>query len=693
MAVLETIRTKIGWLITALIAIALLSFIVDFNSLSSVMQSSSDKYTVGKINGQKVSYKDFQEQVEYQTSIAELVNGSASNSEEGQKNIRQAAWQHFVDQNLFLKKAKAAGIEVGGDELVDLTTGEMLSPVITYDPILGNGGNGGAQKVVEFVKNLDNDASGNAALYWNYIQNTVLVQQFYAKYGAIFSASDRLNSLTLANAIEENNTTSTAKFVTVPFGYETDSTINVSSSEIRKYYKEHKDMFTQVANRDIEYAVFEVVPSEEDLDAARSAVEEVYDEFAATDNVKNFLMRNSEQQLSNYFYKQGELVAAATKEIDDFVFGGTRKVSPVFRNDNEFCAVRVVATRNIPDSVFVRHILIQGNEKLADSLFNVVKAAPAQFTQLAALYSDDKNPNVATPGDLGWMTQSYMIPGMEAVLTANINKPFIIDTRYGRHIVLVTAATKPILKKQIAVLQKTAVPSKQTMNGYYNKANSLATAAAGKYEALSSAAKEQGVYLRPMNVTEATSQYSGAERAKEVTRWIFDAKKGAASNVITVNQNFLFVVGVKDIHKEGYATVEEVAPSIKSILYSQKKADKKLAEVKAAIEGLTDIDKIAEVLEQKVSVAENVTFDSYRTAYEPALIGAIAGCEQGEVAAPVKGQRGIYIVNVTERSKGEFYTEEDARAMAGQKTQYSTRLILPAMLESSKSIDNRERFY
>ena len=64
MASLETIRTKMGWLISILIFVALLSFIVDFNSLSSALNSTSSKYAVGKVDGKKVQYKDFQEQVE-----------------------------------------------------------------------------------------------------------------------------------------------------------------------------------------------------------------------------------------------------------------------------------------------------------------------------------------------------------------------------------------------------------------------------------------------------------------------------------------------------------------------------------------------------------------------------------------------------------------------------------------------------
>lgn len=694
MAVLETIRVKIGWLITALIAIALLSFIVDFNSLSSVMQTSSDKYTVGKINGQKVSYKDFQEQVEYQTSIAELLGSNATNTDEGQQQIRQAAWQHFVDEYLFIKTAKNAGISVGKDELVDLTTGTQVSPVMMYDPVFGDpNGNFDKQKVVEFVKNIDADASGNARNYWNYVQNNVLTQQYYTKYGSLFSASDVLNNLTLNNVKAANNITASARYVEVPFGFQTDTTIKVTSSEIKSYYNAHKDNFRQIANRDIEFAMFEVVPSEDDLDAASKSLEDVYEEFATTTNVKNFLMRNSDRQLSNYYYKAGEL-NTMNREINDFVFGDAKGVSPVIKSGNEYYAVKVVDTKAIPDSVYVRHILIQNDDKLADSLFNVVKANKNQFSQLAALYSADQNPNVPVPGDLGWMTQVYMIPGMEAVLTAKVNEPFELTTQYGRHIVEVIKATKPIQKKQVAILQKTAVPSKATMNDYYNKANTLATKAAGKIENLREAAKEQGVYLRPMNVTEATAQYNAVQRAKEVTRWIFDAKKGAASNVITVNQNYLFVVGVKEVHKEGYATVSEAAARINPILYQQKLADKVAAEVTEKIAGLTTIEEIATALDKTVTDVDNVSFESYNSyGREPALIGAIAGCEKGKITAPVKGNTAVYVVTVTERNEGAFYTDDDAKAYQAQKAQYSSQMVIPALLESTGSVDNRERFY
>lgn len=64
MAVLETIRVKFGILITVLIAVALLSFIIDPSTLQSVSSTLSSKYDVGEIDGKSISYNDFQAKVE-----------------------------------------------------------------------------------------------------------------------------------------------------------------------------------------------------------------------------------------------------------------------------------------------------------------------------------------------------------------------------------------------------------------------------------------------------------------------------------------------------------------------------------------------------------------------------------------------------------------------------------------------------
>ena len=98
MAVLETIRVKFGIVITVLIAVALLSFIIDPSTLQSVTASMSSKYDVGEINGKSISYTDYQEDVDKYTTLTELMSGSSVQNEQQQISIRNTAWQSLVDK-------------------------------------------------------------------------------------------------------------------------------------------------------------------------------------------------------------------------------------------------------------------------------------------------------------------------------------------------------------------------------------------------------------------------------------------------------------------------------------------------------------------------------------------------------------------------------------------------------------------
>ena len=55
MAALEKIRSKFGLAVSILIALALLSFIIDPGTLQTAINSMSTKYDVGKIDGKRIS--------------------------------------------------------------------------------------------------------------------------------------------------------------------------------------------------------------------------------------------------------------------------------------------------------------------------------------------------------------------------------------------------------------------------------------------------------------------------------------------------------------------------------------------------------------------------------------------------------------------------------------------------------------
>lgn len=694
MAILQKTREKAGMAVSIIIALALLSFIIDPQTLETAFNAMSSRNDVGVINGKTISYLDFQQDVDKFTTINEMVTGSSAQSEQQQEQVRNAAWQSLLDRYLFVKNAKAAGIRVGEEEMKDLLAGDMISPVISQNPaFMDENGNFSKDALQNLINNISQDQTGRLKEYWNYIQNTVYTQQFYAKYGSLFTNSNFQNPLMLRRAIAENNNTTNVDFVMVP-NYGMDTTVKVSGDEIRKYYESHKNMFKQNASRDMEYVVFEVKPSEADINATNEAIGKVYDEFSTTDNMKSFLARNSEKGLNEYWYKAGEL-STVNSGISEFVDANAQGTSPIVSDNNVFYAARIMATAQIPDSVYVRHILLQGaTETKADSLLNVLVKGE-NFSNVAASYSaDTRSAADGEQGNVGWMTQTYMIPGFESVLTAQVGKPYIVKTQYGTHIVEVAKRTAPVAKKQVAILEKTALASGETFNSYYAQASKFSKIAAGKYNNYKAAVDSMGLYSHPMKVTEATSSYGSISQAKEVTRWVFDNKVGKVSEIITVNNNYLFVATVTGIHKEGIAKIDEVKEAIRQQLYAQKASEKAAADIAQKIQDISDLQAIADTLHSSVSTGVDVRFASLAgQGLDPKFIGAASVAPEGKICGPVAGTIGTYIFKVNSRDTGSFYTEDDARNAATQMNNYTTQMILPVMMMESDVRDHRARFY
>ena len=697
MAVLEKIRVKLGILITVLIAVALLSFIIDPTTLETTLSYFSSKYDVGKIDGKKVRYQEFQEAVDYYTNIYTLTTGSQSVSEEAMQTINETAWQNFISQWYIIPQMQKAGIKVGEDELVDLSQGKEISPILAQDPVfLDASGNFSREKLLDFIHAIPGDASGNLAQYWSFLQQNMTSQQYFIKYTSLITGSDILTPVELRRQIEENNTSSNVEFVLVPFGFEIDSTIIVSDKEVHDYYNAHKENYRQRASRDIEFVAYEVVPSEADIQAAKDEIDGLFEEFSTTDNLKSFLSLNSDTPLQDYYFKQGEL-SAQFPEVDEFAFSRRPGVMPVFQKDNTFYAVRVNDVKNMSDSAYVRHILLSFDAgELADSLINVLNHG-GDFSALAAQYSMDQNPNVANPGDIGWMTQTAMIPGMQDVLSMRPGAIAKMETDYGLHIVSVTDRTAPMKKVQLAILSKEALASKETFQDYYAQANDLASRCEGNIENFDRITLEEELPVVPANnVLESARQLLRFDDVREVIRWIYDdkTKVGDVSPIITVNNDIFFVVALKAVREDGYAPVNNVAASIRYILTNEKRAEKVKGEVVSKIQGLTDMNSIAEALGQTVSTRDGITFGSMTsTSTEPAFIGAVAGAEPGVVSGPVAGNIGVYVFNVLSRETGAFYTEDDAKIRAAQVEAYQINNLASIFNERGGIVDNRARFF
>lgn len=685
MAVLEKIRVKFGILITVLVALALLSFIIDPQTLRQAFQMVSDDNKVGEMDGKSISYKEFYEALDGVTQVAKLM-GQNESGEEQQSQLRDAAWQNIFDNVVFLPKAEKAGLFVGSEEMLDLTQGATISPVLLQQAMfVDNGGNFSREALVNFVQNIDVDETGSYATIWNYLEEEVFRNQVYTKYGSLVSASTVMNQVEKVRSAAENNTTSDVDYVLAPISFAEDSTITVSASEIKKYYNDRKEQFAQLANRDIEYVMWEVIPSTEDFSATREEFDELLQQFAETDNLKSFVTLNSDSKWNTYYYSYEQMDG-----LDEFQALGFGKdpsgVSEVHTAETSYSAVRVADIKMMPDSAHVYYKAFPiSQEADADAFFttNKVSAKVADFSEF------------------GWLTQEVImqagLTGFEAALTTTDKVIKLRNEANGAIIVLyVPERTKAVKKVQFATLMKNVLPSDDTYRDFQMKATEFADACEGKYEKFAQLAKEQGLPVIPVNnMVQSVRRIGPAENAREVVSWVFDkkTKAGNVSDLKIVDNKYYFVAAVTKTRKAGYTDIKEVASQIKSVLMAEKSVEKKLAEVKEKISGMTSMEQIAEALGTTVSHSTGMAFGSTQgQAVDPKLVGAVASAEVNTINA-VPGTIGVYVFQVTGRDNGSFFSDKDNEMVESRKASYSSQMVGALIADEAEIKDNRARFF
>ena len=685
MAVLEKIRVKFGILITVLVALALLSFILDPTTLRSAFDRFSSDNKVGTMNGKSVSYKEFYEELNTYTEIAKMM-GQNPSSEEQQAQLRDAAWQSIFDNEVFIPKAEAAGLSVGEEEMLDLTQGNNISPVLLQQGLfLDRDGNFSRETVVDFVQSIDSDDSGNSAAYWSFLEEGVFRNQLYAKYASLLEKSDVLSDLEKARLVADGNVTADVDFVFEPISFVTDSTVKVSSEEIRRYFNDHKEQFKQPANRDIEYVMWEVVPSAQDYADTKAEFDALYEDFAKADNLKAFVTLNSDSKWNPYYFTEDQL--SVTPEFQQTAFHApVGTVSPVVTEDKAYAAMRVADVRMMADSAHVYYkVYPYSQEAEADVFVNdqLRKTDISQFTEM------------------GWITQDFILANGLNELDAAFDSPqkvFKVKNVNNQAIlaVYVPERTKALKKVQVATLMKNVLPSDETYRDFQMKAVEFADACDGKYENFQKLSQEQNLPVIPINNMLQTNRRIGpADNAREVVSWVFDkkTKAGQVSDLKIVDNKYYFVTAVTKVRKEGYADIQDVASDISSLLQARKTVAVKLDEVKEKIAGLTTLEQVAETLGTTVSHYPGISFGSTQfNQNDPALVGAVAAAPEGTIQT-VGGNVGVYVFEVSNRTAGNFFSENDAATQLARKASWHNSILQSVIANEADIKDNRARFF
>jgi len=703
MAILEKLRVRAGLLLAIVIGLALLAFVLsDFLDSSGSLFTRS-KYEIAEVSGKSVPYTDYESLVNELEEIQKLQSGEASLDEETMDQIRNVTWENMIQDMLLEKQYEKLGIEVPKDELRDLIMGENPHPAIAQLFTDQQTGIFNRQAFNAFMQRINTEEELSAEKkYYLYIENEIFRQRKNIKYLNLIRKGLYATGFEADLYRKESSRVVDASFIMQGFNTLSDSTIQVTDGDIKKYYNENINLFKQKESRDIRYVHFDVIPSEADFQAAKQSVLDIMPDFEAAEDIAQFVSMESDDSFDSRNYTQKEL----SDSIGLFMFSSAQGTTyGPYLSDNAYRVSRLASVRYLPDSVKARHILLRATQsnaqtlyQMADSLVNLLKGG-TDFSTLAMLYSGDGS--AQTGGDLGWFREGDMVPSFsDSCFLGKKGDIKIVASQYGLHVVQIQDQSAPVKKVQIGTIVKKVISSEETDHEYYVKANEFAgmNNTPEKFNKAIETQNLSAVTKTALNLAPMDKKVNDLESARSLVSWAYKAEEKDISPVFKFGESYVVAL-VDKVREEGPVPLKDIRADVENRVRQQKKAESIVASMAAKKADAKTIEDLAKSLGLQPEPVTNLRFTSStlgNAGIEPNVVAAATALEKGVVSDPIIGENGVYVLsvnNITEPSETDA-NKDLARNYVERNYSANVNYVAYEALKMLAEIrDNRREFY
>lgn len=701
MSTLQFLREKAGVLVVIVIGLSLFIFVISdfFGSGRNQSRKMRKYYEIGEISGESVSYQEYETRLQNLTEIYKM-SGTSVFDESMSQNMREQVWQQIVREKILDPQYEDLGIGVSNEEVDDLVLGNNTHPVVLQ--LFSDPETGAFNKsfLVNFLKQTEVDES--ARRYWLFFEDEIVNDRLNTKYNVLVSKGLYVTSKQAE--FDKMLTSNSVDFSYVVKNYASipDSSVTVTNNDLQDYYDRNKESYRRTALRDIEYVIFDVSPSEEDINQTEEWIIRTKEEFKTASDPEQFINLSSDTRHVGFYIPYEDvpenLKSFVKAEESDSVFGP-------YLEDDTYRIARLLDVQNRPDSVHVRHILlgttmrsVADAREMADSLIKQIKSG-TPFEALAVTVSDDQG-SAQLGGDLGWFQEGMMVvPFNNASFSAQKGEITTAETTFGVHIIEVLDRSKPVKKYNIGIIDRRIIPGTLTTQNVYSEASQFA-GNTKSYEDFNQAIAEQKLNKRiATDVSPQQNALPGLESPRMLVMSLFNAEEDEiildnSNQAVFEIDNRYVVAYCTRIQEEGLAPLEDVENDVRFAVVREKKAEVIAAEFKKQQGSLDDI---AGTMNLTVQEATGINFRSYSVqgvGVEPALIAAASAAEQGELEGPVEGVNGVFMFvvnNITPATEEENAVMKDRLQSTFQVR--GTYEAFEALRKKAGVKDSRYKFY
>ena len=713
MAALGKIRSK-GVLLICIISLGLFAFIAEEAFRSCESSSNDARQQVGEVLGEKINVTEFQKLVDEYTEVIKMQQGQENLNEDQLNQVKDMVWNTYVQTKLIAHETEKLGLTVTDAELQNVLA-EGTNPMLMQTPFYNQQtGRFDVNALKKFLAEYKAQGQTNPQLakqydtiykYWTFIEKTLRQQLLAQKYQGLFAHCFLSNKVEAEMAFKAQNEENQIQLAALSYSSIDDNKVKITDADLKAKYDEVKGRFKQyVESRDIKYVDGQGKASAADRAELQKSFAGYSQELASAADVADVVRKST--SLISYLgvpVSKDAYPYDIAQRLDSMAVGATSKV---FENnsDNTLNVIKLVSKQMLPDSVQYRQIQVVGasveeSAKRADSIYTALKAG-ADFEVLAKKYGQT--------GEKTWLTtrQYQSAPSLDnntkdyimSLNTMAVNELKNISLSQGNLIVQVVDRKAMINKYVAAVVKKDITFSKDTYSAAFYKINSFISANLTAEDIVKNAAKAGYTVQERKDVTTAEHYLAGIHSTREAMRWLFEAKKGAVSPLYECGDNdHLLLVILDNINNVGYRSLDDA--QVKEYVKGEVLKDKKAEMLMAKLEGVKSV-AAAKAKGANVSTVNQVTFAApvfipATGASEPALSGAVAATAKGKFCkAPVKGNAGVYVFEVTNKTQrpGKFNAAAEMQKLRQKEMQMAGNFMNELYIKA-KVVDNRYLFF